>query len=63
MIARVNQDNNYLETIDEKGKRIKRTYKKATLLGNSSEIVVVQEGNYIEILDENLKRIKRFYKK
>jgi len=63
MIGRVKVDGNYLETIDSKGKRIKRTYKKCVLLGNSSEIVIVQDGNYLEILDEDLKIISRIYKK
>ena len=59
MISRVKVDGNYLETIDEKGKRIKRAYNNGDFLGNSSEIVVVQDGNYIEVLDEDLKRISR----
>jgi len=63
MIARVKVDGNYLETIDSKGKRIKRAYNKGDFLGNSSEIVIVQDGNYLEVFDENFKRISRAHKK
>ncbi|GGG88618.1 hypothetical protein GCM10011416_01120 [Polaribacter pacificus] len=63
MIARVKVDGNYLETIDSKGKRIKRAYINGVFLGNSSEIVIIQERSYIEVLDENLKRLSKFYKK
>jgi hypothetical protein len=63
MISRVKIDGNYLETIDEKGKRIKRAYNDGDFLGNSSEIVVVQDGNYLEVFDEDLKRISRTYQK
>ena len=63
MISRVKVDGNYLETIDEKGKRIKRAYNNGDFLGNSSEIVIVQDGNYLEVFDEDLKRISRTYQK
>lgn len=63
MISRVKVDGNYMETLDEKGKRIKRSYNNGNFLGNSSEIVVIQDGNYLEVLDENLKRISRIIKK
>ena len=61
MISRVKVDGNYLETIDEKGKRISRAFNNGEFLGNSSEIVVVQDGNYIEVFDKNLKIISRTY--
>lgn len=60
MIARVGIKGNYIETIDEKGKRIKRAVFQGDFLGNSSDIVILQKGNYTEVLDENLKRLSRF---
>ena len=39
MISRVKVDGNYLETIDEKGKRIKRAYNNGDFLGNSSSFI------------------------
>lgn len=61
MIARVKVDGNYLETLDDKGRKIKREYCKADFLGNSNTIVVVQDGNYVEVFNEDLKKISRSF--
>jgi hypothetical protein len=63
MMIRVEVDGNYITSLDEKGKRIKRFYTKGLFLGNSSELAIVQEGNYLQVYNEVFNKISRIHLK